>query len=65
MNEDTNILLRQCMKAGMPVRLSMKNDKFICIVEKVWITIEADTLEAAITEACTMAYMLSLKGTNT
>ena len=57
MSKNTNILLKACMNAGMPVRLSLRDDKFICIVEKVWITVEADTIDAAITEACTKALL--------
>ena len=50
--QNANILLKGCLKAGLPVRLSERDGKFICIVEQKWITVEADTLEDAILDAC-------------
>ena len=55
MSKNADIILQQCLKMGMPVRLSEKGGQFICIVEKVWVTVTADTLDDAIMQACTKA----------
>ena len=55
MSKNADVILRQCLTMGMPVRLSERDGQFICIVEKAWITITADTLDDAIIEACTKA----------
>jgi len=56
-DKNANIILQSCLKAGMPVRLSERDGKFICIVEQKWITAEADLLADAILEACSKAIL--------
>jgi hypothetical protein len=55
MSKNADIIMQQCLKQGMPLRLSERDGKFICIVEKVWVTVEADTLDEAVINACTKA----------
>ena len=54
-SKNADIIATQCLKQGMPIRLSERDGKFICIVEKVWVTVEADTLNDAIIQACSQA----------
>lgn len=53
--KEANALAKECLEAGMAIRLSERNGMFICIVERAWITVEAATLNAAIIDACTQA----------
>ena len=47
-----------CLDAGYPIRLSKKDDKYICIVERSWVTVTHEDLNRAIIEAC----VLTLEG---
>ena len=49
----------ECLQQGFPLRLSYRDNKYICIVEKSWITVENQNLNRAIIEACA----LTLEGT--
>ena len=41
-----------CLKKGYPLRFSHRDNKYIVIAEKSWITIENEDLNRAIVEAC-------------
>ena len=41
-----------CLRAGFPIRISFRDNKYICIVEQSWVTVEHAILNRAIIEAC-------------
>ena len=45
----------ECLRKGFPLRFSYRDDRYIVIVEKAWITIENEDLDIAIVEACATA----------
>ena len=42
----------ECLRRGFPLRFSHRDNKYIVIVEKSWITVEHEELGMAIVEAC-------------
>ena len=52
---------KECLDRGFPVRLSKANGKYVCIVEKSWVTVENDSLVRAKIEACAKTLEGTLK----
>lgn len=44
----------ECLRRGYPLRFSQRDDKYIVIAEKSWITVENVELNRAIVEACSL-----------
>jgi len=43
---------QMCLQRGFPLRISYRDNRYIVIVEKVWMTVEDTDLNRAVVEAC-------------